>query len=85
MDSISLIRLGHAMKTMRKGRGLTQLALASLAHVPRLKVIQAEHGDPRVSISAYADIAKALGGELAIVAARRPTLEEVRELFTDDD
>ncbi len=83
MKGIPLTRLGHSLKSMRKARGLTQASVAQLAHVPRLKVIQTERGDPSVSISAYAEIARALGGELAIVPARRPTLEEVRELFAD--
>jgi transcriptional regulator with XRE-family HTH domain len=68
---------------MRKARGLTQLALTQLARVPRLKVIQAERGDPRVSIAAYAEIARALGAELAIVPVRRPTLDETKALFAD--
>lgn len=83
MERIPLTRLGQTLKSMRKGRGLTQMAVAQLAHVPRLKVIQAERGDPRVSIAAYAEIARALGGDLSIVPVRRPTLEEARELFAD--
>ena len=83
MQNIPLTRLGQALKSMRKARGLTQIAVAQLSHLPRLKVIQVERGDSRVSIAAYAEIARALGGELAIVPVRRPTLEETRELFAD--
>ena len=83
MSKIPLTRLGHSIRSMRRARGLTQAVVAQLAHVPRLKVIQVERGDPRVSVEAYAEVARAVGGELGIAPFTRPTLEETRELFAD--
>lgn len=79
-----LLRFGKSLREARKRRGLTQAQLAQLAAVPRLKVIQVERGEPSVSIRFYADIAAALGLEFATVPARRPTLEEVREMLADE-
>ncbi|MCI1710050.1 MAG: hypothetical protein LKM39_06570 [Chiayiivirga sp.] len=58
--------------------------MAALATVPRLKVIQIERGDASVSIGAYAEVAAALGLEFTPVPARRPTLDEVREMLAND-
>ncbi|MBP8098247.1 MAG: helix-turn-helix transcriptional regulator [Arenimonas sp.] len=69
------------MRRLRQQRGLTQAALATRAGVPRLKVIQVERGDSSVSIGAYAQIASALGAEFSVLPARRPTLDEIRELM----
>ncbi len=82
MDAETLLsRFGAAMRRLRQQRGLTQAALAARARVPRLKVIQVERGDGSVSIGAYAQIASALGAEFTPLPARRPTLDEVRELM----
>lgn len=84
MDTETLLeRLGKSLRDARKRRGLTQAHLALLASVPRLKVIQVERGDASVSVGAYAQIASALGLEFAPIPARRPTLEEVRELLAN--
>lgn len=85
MNPLVLTRLGAAIKAMRRRRGLAQAALAARAGVPRIKVIQVERGEPTVSAGAYAAIAAALGAEFALVPNRRPTLEEARELFADED
>ena len=78
-----LARLGTALRAARRHRGLTQAALAAQADVPRLKIIQVERGDASVSMGAYADIAAALGMELMLQPARRPTLDEVAALLDD--
>lgn len=80
-----LTRFGKSLRMARERRGLTQLQLAELASVPRLKVIQVERGDASVSIRAYAAIAAALGLEFTPIPTRRPTLEEVAELLANDD
>ncbi|WP_423372859.1 helix-turn-helix domain-containing protein [Dyella acidisoli] len=85
MSSIPLIRLGQAIRAMRQHRGLTQQDVALRASVPRRKVIEIEQGSPRVVIETYAKVAHVVGGELSLAPARRPTLEEVREIFTDED
>lgn len=83
MDMLPLHRLAQSLKERRLRRSLTQAAVAELAHVPRLKVIQVERGDPAVSIRHYAAIAHALGAELTLAPSRRPTLEEATEFFAD--
>ena len=85
MSTTPLRHLATAIRAMRRRRGLTQAALAELAALPRLKIIQIEKGDPGVSVGAYAAAAAALGSELSLAPLARPTLEEARELFADDD
>ena len=85
MNSLPMIRLGKSLRDMRKHRGLTQEQVATLARVPRLKVIQIERGDLKVSVGAYAQVARAVGGELTVAPSRRPTLEEARDYFSNDD
>jgi len=85
MNALPLIRLGESLRDMRTRRALTQANLAQLAGVTRLKVIQAERGDPSVSLRTYAAIAQALGAELTLVPKRRPTLEEAKEFFGDGE
>lgn len=77
---LSLKRLGKRLKALRIDRNLTQVEVANLACLPRLKVIQVEAGSHKVSALAYAKIAAALGAEIDTVAARRPTLDELRGL-----
>lgn len=85
MDPITaLARLADRLREARKRRGLTQARLAALAGLPRLKVIQIEKAEASVSAGAYAAVAAALGMELSLTPARRPTLEEVPELLKHD-
>jgi transcriptional regulator with XRE-family HTH domain len=77
----ALTRLAAVLREARKRRGLTQAQVATIAGVPRLKVIQVEKGAASVSAGAYAAIAAALGMEFLLVPERRPTLEEVPELL----
>lgn len=84
MDSLTLLQqLGSELRSARNRRGLTQAALARMAGLPRLKVIQVERGEASVSIGAYAEIAAALGQALKLSPASRPTLDEVGALLTD--
>ncbi len=77
--------LSTELRAMRKRRGLTQADLALRAGLPRAKIIQIEKGEAGVSAGAYAAVATALGAALALAPLQRPTLEETRELFADDD
>lgn len=79
-----LYRLSQALRQARQTRGLTQAQVAHLARVPRGRVIQAEQGDPSMAMRHYAKIAAALDQEFALNAARRPTLDEIRELIEFD-
>ncbi|HKT27983.1 helix-turn-helix domain-containing protein [Dyella sp.] len=85
MTALPLTRLGQAIRSMRQHRGLTQQALAARAGVPRRKVIEGEQGSPRVAIETYARVVDAVGGELAVAPARRPTFEELKDIFPDED
>ena len=85
MDSETLLsRLGIAFRELRRQRGLTQAEVADRVGLPRGKIIQAEKGDPSVSIRAYARLASALGAEFTVRPARRPTLDEIGELLAHD-
>jgi transcriptional regulator with XRE-family HTH domain len=77
--------LSTEFRTMRKRRGLTQAQLALRSGLPRAKIIQIEKGEPGVSIGAYAAVATALGAALTLAQRERPTLEETRAIFADDD
>ncbi|SEK32000.1 hypothetical protein SAMN05216359_101414 [Roseateles sp. YR242] len=68
---------------MRLERGYTQVELAKMANLPRLKIVQIEAGKPGVSVAAYARAAAAMGGEMRVVPQQRPTLDEIRELLGD--
>lgn len=76
-----LAKLGQHIKALRRNRGLTQSALAQRAGVTRLKVIAIEAGAETVAIGSYAKVAAALGAELDVSPATRPTLEELSEVF----
>lgn len=85
MDRETLLtRFGKSLREARHRRGATQADLARLAGITRQKVIQIERGDASVSIGAYADAVAALGMQFDLSPARRPTLDEVRELLGDE-
>jgi HTH-type transcriptional regulator / antitoxin HipB len=84
-DMSPIDSLATEYRATRRRRGLTQAALAQRAGLSRAKIIQIEKGETGVSIGAYAAVATALGAALAITPLQRPTLEETRELFADDD
>lgn len=79
----NLMALGQSLKAMRQQRGLRLVDVATMAGLPRLKVIHVEAGRPGVAASSYARVAAALGGQLQVTPARRPTLEEISALLDD--
>jgi HTH-type transcriptional regulator / antitoxin HipB len=79
----SLHRLGQTLREARQRRGLTQAEVAQRAGLQRGRVIQAEQGDPSLSMRAYSALAAALDQEFALTPARLPTLEEIQELMRD--
>jgi HTH-type transcriptional regulator/antitoxin HipB len=82
MDPQLLIeRLGQQISTMRKQRGLTIVQLAERAGVTRQKLSEIEKGKPTVSMHLYAKVIAAMSSELSVQPARRPTFEELREVF----
>ncbi len=84
MDADTLLhRLGVALREARQRRGLTQAEAAQRAGLQRGRVIQAEKGDPSLSMRAYAALAAALDQEFLLTPARLPTLEEMQDLMRD--
>ncbi|MFJ3485827.1 helix-turn-helix domain-containing protein [Pseudomonas sp. NPDC090202] len=82
MDAHLLIeRLGKQIAEMRKTRGLTQLQLAAQCGLTRQKVAEIEKGSPTVSMQAYAKVLASFDAEIHVVPARRPSFEELREVF----
>ena len=72
-----LLSLGCQLRQARRRHGLTQAQVASLAGLPRLKVIQVEAGRPSVSVEAYTRVAAALGMTILLSPATRPTLDDL--------
>jgi transcriptional regulator with XRE-family HTH domain len=82
MDALLIVeRLGRQIADMRKARGLTLVQLAAQSGLTRQKLAEIEKGSPTVSMSAYAKALAALGAEIKTVPARRPSFEELREVF----
>lgn len=80
-----LHHLAQSLKSMRLQRGYSQADIATMAGVPRLKVVQIEAARGTVSVAAYAKVAAALGGQMEVVPQQRPTLEEIRKVLGDED
>ena len=57
----SLKRLGEAVRAARKGRGLSQEALADAAGIDRSHMGKIERGERNVTLLIIARIAKAVG------------------------
>ena len=82
MDATLLLeRLGRQIEEMRKSRGLTQVQLAYQSGMTRQKLAEVEKGSPTVAVNFYAKVLAALNAEIKGVSARRPTFEELREVF----
>lgn len=82
MDPQLLVeRLGQQVREMRLHRGMTIIQLAALANVTRQKLSEIEKGKLTVSMYLYAKVLSALASELKVVPARRPSFEELREVF----
>jgi HTH-type transcriptional regulator / antitoxin HipB len=82
MDALLITqRLGQQIAQMRKSRGLTLVQLAEQSGMTRQKLAEVERGSPTVSIHFYAKALAALNAEIKTAPARRPTFEELREVF----
>lgn len=82
MDALLLIeRLGKQIADMRRTRGLTLVQLAAQSGLTRQKLAEIEKGSPTVSMNFYARALAALDAEIKVVPARRPSFEELREVF----
>lgn len=82
MDATLLLeRLGSQIEEMRRSHGLTQVQLAYQSGMTRQKLAEVEKGSPTVAVNFYAKVLAALNAEIKVVSARRPTFEELREVF----
>lgn len=82
MDATLLLeRLGGQIADMRKSRGITQVQLACQSGMTRQKLAEVEKGSPTVAVNFYAKVLAVLNAEIKVVPARRPTFEELREVF----
>ncbi|TDP61280.1 helix-turn-helix transcriptional regulator [Roseateles toxinivorans] len=80
----NLVNLGRSIRAMREQRGLRMQDVAELANTTRFKVGSVEAGDPTVGVYFYAKVAAALGGELQLGIAKRPTLDEIGAILEQD-
>lgn len=82
MDPLLLVeRLGQQLREMRQQRGLTAMQLAERAGITRQKLAEIEKGKPTVSMFFYAKVIAVMSSEMKVVPARKPTFEELREVF----
>jgi len=82
-----LEKLGSEIRRQREAKGLSQEALSTLTSIPRRTLTRLEAGDAAVRIGTYEKAAQALGLTLEMrqEQRRRPTLEELDDLYRDDD
>ena len=66
-DQQRLVRLGERLREARKRQNVSATAAAEAAGLSRVTLHRIEHGEPTVTIGAWAAVASALGLELDIV------------------
>jgi len=81
---------GEELRTLIASRraeiGVTQAELARLAQVSREMIVRFEKGDHDIGLRPLLRLCDALGLELSIRPGRgRPVLEELGEIFGDDE
>ncbi|PAU55290.1 transcriptional regulator [Pseudomonas sp. PIC25] len=74
-------RFGAEIRQLRLKRGLTQAELAGMAGITRQKLIEVEKGHGTVALNFYTRVIASLEGELQVVPAQLPTLDDIRGLF----
>ncbi len=77
-------RLSEDLRATRRERKLTQQALAEHAGVARRTVTNAEHAG-NVGIRELCRLANALGYELVLRPTAAVVLEELNDIFRDDE
>lgn len=77
----TVISLGQALRALRLQRGLRLVDVADRAGLARLRVMHVEAGKPGVGVGAYARVAAALGYQMALQPAQRPTLDDITALL----
>ena len=83
---MDIYTIRQTLAARRRERGLTQARLAELAQVSREMVLRFEKGDHDIGLRRLLRLCAALDLDLSVRPGRgRPTLEELDELFRDDD
>lgn len=86
-----LKKIGERIKTLRKQSGLTQAQLAERAEahgapaVHRQEISQMENGRFFGSVRKLQAVLRSLRYTLTVEVARMPTVDELDELFGDED
>ena len=81
-DSIDIAQF---LRTERTRRGLSQNDLAAMAGIPLRTYQRLESADPGSRLSSLLRACAALGYELRPIATRRPTLDELNEIYGHED
>lgn len=80
------IEIGNSISTKRKELRLTQQELADRASVSRRTLIDVEHGRNDLSVRRLLRIIHSLGMQLDLrLASGRPTEDQLREIFAEDE
>ena len=80
-----LTAIAQFLRAERARRRLSQRDLASSAGIPFRTYQRLESGDPGSRLSSLLRALAALGYELRAAAARRPTLDELNEIYGHED
>lgn len=81
----TLADLAEWLRRERLQRGLSQSELATQAGVPHRTYQRLEAGDPGARLTTLLRTFGALGVELKTSPARRPTLEELADIYDDEE
>lgn len=79
-----LKQIGKRLKAERKARRSSQTDAAEMTGLSRREISEIENGIFRGSILKVQNYAMSLGFSLALEMKRRPSLEELPELFDED-
>ena len=83
---VDTIEIGKTIAQKRRELRLTQQELADRAGVSRRTLIELEHGRNDISLRRMLRILLSLGLQLDVrPASGRPTEDQLREIFSDDD
>ena len=78
--------LGRTLAKKRTDMGFTQEALAEIVQVSRRTIINLEAGNAEIGLRRLMKIATVLGFELTLIpACDRPTEENLRSIFSEDE
>ena len=79
-----LEQIGQKLKVERKVRRLNQTDAAKRAGLSRREISEIENGSFRGSVLKVQDYAMSLGFSLTLEMKRRPTFDELSDMFDED-